>query len=148
MASFTGNGGYDQDGVYASVTERCPEAIVVVPPRTSAMPNDTAEVALRWPFTGYAARTFLASAAYAARALPARRDRHLQHIAEHDRMAWQKSPGYTTRARAEPAIGRLKQVIGRLRSHDDNRRTTEVDVAAQMLNRVMELGHPNYIRAA
>jgi hypothetical protein len=33
LASFTGDGAYDQEGVYASVTERHPEAVVVVPPR-------------------------------------------------------------------------------------------------------------------
>ena len=43
---------------------------------------------------------------------PIQRDRHLQQIAEHGRMAWQKASGYTTRARAEAAIGRFKQVIG------------------------------------
>ena len=32
MASFTGDGGYDQDRVYHSVTQRHPEAAVVKPP--------------------------------------------------------------------------------------------------------------------
>jgi hypothetical protein len=33
VASFTGDGAYDQDGVYASVAERHPEALIIVPPR-------------------------------------------------------------------------------------------------------------------
>ena len=33
VASFTGNGAYDQDRVYAGVAQRHPEAAVVVPPR-------------------------------------------------------------------------------------------------------------------
>jgi len=41
VVSFTGDGGYDQDRVYASVVGRHPEAAVVVPPRTSAVPSDT-----------------------------------------------------------------------------------------------------------
>ena len=61
---------------------------------------------------------------------PTQRDRHLQHvepkgspdIAKHGRMAWRKASGYTTRARAEAAIGRFKQVIG------DVRRTSGFDV--------------------
>ncbi len=125
VASFTGDGGYDQDRVYASVAERYPEATVVVPPRTTAVPSNTAETA------------------------PTQRDRHLQQIAEYGRMAWQKASGYTTRARAEAAIGRFKQVIGDgLRSRTDDRRATEVDVAVHALNRMMELGRPNYVRTA
>ena len=45
MASFTGDGAYDQDRVYACVAERHPEAAVVVRPRASAVPSDTAETA-------------------------------------------------------------------------------------------------------
>ena len=125
VASFTGDGGYDQDRVYAGVAERYPEAAVAVPPRATAVPSATAETT------------------------PTQRDRHLQHIAEHGRMAWQKASGYTTRARAEAAIGRFKQVIGdALRSRTDERRATEVDVAVHALNRMSELGRPNYVRTA
>jgi hypothetical protein len=123
VVSFTGDGAYDQDGVYASVAARHPEAAVIVPPRATAVPSATAETA------------------------PTQRDRHLQHIAEHGRMAWQTASGYTKRARAEAAIGRWKQVIGdRLRAHTDERRATEVDVAGYVLNRMLELGRPNYVR--
>ena len=84
-----------------------------------------------------------------AETAPTQRDRHLQRIAEHGRMTWQKASGYTTRARAEATIRRLKQVIGDgLRLHRDNRRTTEVDIAVHALNRLSELGRPNYVRAA
>jgi len=94
VASFTGDGAYDQDGVYASVAERHPEAAIVVPPRSTAVPSKTAENE------------------------PTQRDHHLRRIAEHGRMAWQKASGYTKRARAEAAIGRWKQVIGDgLRAH-------------------------------
>jgi hypothetical protein len=47
------------------------------------------------------------------------------------------------------AIGRWKQVIGDgLRSRMDERRATEVDVAVYALNRMLELGRPNYVRIA
>jgi len=82
VASFIGDGGYDQDRVYAGVAERYPEAAVVVPPRVTAVPSDTAATA------------------------PTQRDRHLQFIAEKGRMGWQKASGYTKRAKAEAAIGR------------------------------------------
>ena len=123
VASFTGDGAYDQDGVYASVAERYPEAAIIVPPRSTAVPSATAETA------------------------PTQRDRHLQLIAERGRMGWQKASGYTTRARAETVISRYKRVIGdELRSHTDERRATEMDVAVHVLNRMLELGRPNYVR--
>ena len=125
VAAFTGDGAHDQDGVYAGVAERHPEAAIVVPPRATAVPSKTAE------------------------SEPTRRDRHLRHIAEHGRRAWQKASGYTKRARAEAAIGRWKQVIGDgLRAHTDERRATEVEVAVQALNRMLELGRPSYVRLA
>ena len=44
-------------------------------------------------------------------------------------------------ARAETAISRYKRVIGdELRSHTEERRATEMDVAVYVLNRMLELG--------
>ena len=64
-------------------------------------------------------------------------------------MAWQRASGYTRRALAEAAVGRWKQVIeDGLRAHTDARRATEVDVAVHTLNRMLELGRPNYVRTA
>jgi hypothetical protein len=125
LASFTGDGAYDQEGVYTSVGERHPAAAVIVPPRATAVPSKPAESA------------------------PTQRDRHLQLIAERGRMAWQKASGYVKRARAETAISRYKRVIGDgLRSRTDERRATEVKVAVQVLNRMLELGRPKYVRMA
>ncbi len=125
VASFTGDGAYDQDRVYAGVTQRHPTAAVVVPPRATAVPSETAETA------------------------PTQRDCHLLHIAEHGRMAWQGKSGYNKRARVEATIGRWKQVIGdELRAHTDERRVTEVAVAVHALNRMLELGRPSYVRVA
>src|SRR3954454_43284 len=125
VASVTGDGASDQDGVYASVGERHPEAAVIVPPRATAVPSATAETA------------------------PTKRDRHLQLIAERGRMGWQKASGYTKRARAEATIGRFKRVIGDgLRSRTDQRQATEMDLAVQVLNRMLELGRPESVRIA
>jgi len=105
VASFTGDGGYDQDRVYDNVTQRHPDAAVVVPPRATAVPSDTAETA------------------------PTQRDGHLQHIAEHGRMAWQNASGHNRRARVEATMNRWKQVIGdELRAHTDERRAEAVKV--------------------
>ncbi len=116
IASFTGDGAYDQESVYAGVAERHPEAAVIVPPRSTAGPSGTAETA------------------------PTQRDRHLELIAEKGRMAWQKASGYNRRARAEAAIGRFKRVIGdELRSRTDECRATEMDIAVVALNRMLVL---------
>jgi len=125
VASFTADGAYDQDRVYADVAERHPEADVVVPPRSTAVPSESAETA------------------------PTRRDRHLQLIAEEGRMGWQKASGYNARARAEAAVGRFKQVIGDgLRSRTNGRRVTEVNIGVYTLNRMLELGRPESVRGA
>lgn len=125
MASFTADGAYDQEGVTAAIAERHPEAAVIVPPRSTAVPSEVAESA------------------------PTQRDRHLQSITKHGRAAWQKASGYTTRARVEATIGRFKQVIGDgLRCRTDQRRATEVDVAVHALNRMLELGRPISVRTA
>jgi len=84
-----------------------------------------------------------------AETAPTQRDRHVQHIAEHGRMAWQKASGYTKRDRAEAVISRFKQVIGDgLRSQTDERQATEVGVAVHVLNRMLDLGRPNSVRIA
>ena len=102
-----------------------PAAAIIVPPRSTAVPSETAGTA------------------------PTQRDRHLQFIAKHGRAAWQKTSGYTIRARAEAAIGRFKQVIGDgLRSRMDERRAAEVNVAVHALNRMLDLGRPISVRVA
>ena len=58
-------------------------------------------------------------------------------------------PGYTTRARAETAIGRFKYVIGDgLRSRTDDRQATEVDITVHARNRMVEFERPSDVRTA
>jgi hypothetical protein len=125
VASFTGDGAYDRDDVHAGVAARHPDAEVIVPPRSSAVPSDTAQTA------------------------PTRRDRHLRLIAERGRVGWQRASGYNGRALVEADISRWKRVIGDgLRSQTDGRQDTEVAVAADALNRMLQLGRPEYVRIA
>jgi len=77
LASFIGDGAYDQDNVTAAIAERYPDATIIVPPRSSAVLSNMAETA------------------------PTQRDRHLQHITEHGRTAWQKAVGYNLRPRRD-----------------------------------------------
>lgn len=123
VADVTADGAYDQGRTYDDVAERHPDAAVIVPPRATAVLSETAENA------------------------PTQRDRHLQCIAEHGRLGWQRRSGYNTRALVEAGIARWKQVIGNgLRSHAEDRRLTEVNVAVHVLNRMLELGRPISVR--
>jgi IS5 family transposase len=125
LASFVGDGAYDQIGIHGTVTQLHPDADVIIPPRSTAVPSDMAE------------------------GTPSQRDQHLQSIVEHGRMGWQKKSGYTLRALVETAISRLKRVIGdALRSRTDGRRATEVAIAIAALNRMLELGRPESVRVA
>src|SRR3954469_7178152 len=122
---FMGDGGYDRTGVYTALDERHPDAKVIIPPRADAVLSENAK-------TG-----------------PTQRDRHIQAIAETGRMAWQRDSGYNERARVEGQFARWKQVIGDgLRFHSDEARTTEVAIAAAVLNQMLDLGHPNSVRVA
>jgi hypothetical protein len=64
-------------------------------------------------------------------------------------MGWQRASGYNWRALVEADIGRYKRVIGdALRSPTGGRQMTEVAIAAASLtlNRMLELGRPEYVR--
>jgi hypothetical protein len=125
IASFTGNGASDRDDVYDAVIDRHPAAAVRVPPRSGAVLSQTAETA------------------------PTQRDRHLKAIAEHGRMGWQKASGHTWCALVEADISRWKRVIGDgLCSRTEGRQASEVAPAAGALNRMSELGRPEYVRIA
>ena len=125
VASFTADGAFDRDDVYAGVAARHPDAAVIVPPRSGAVLSDTADT------------------------VPTQRDRHIEAVAERGRMGWQKASGYNWRALVEADIGRFKRVIGDgLRSRTDGRQETEVAIAADVLNRMLDLGRPEYVRIA
>jgi hypothetical protein len=120
---FLGDGGYDRTGVYTALDERYLDAKVIVPPRADAVLSATADIE------------------------PTQRDRHIQAIAGKGRMAWQRDSGYNQRAGVEGQFARWKQVIGDgLRFHSDEARVTEVAIAAQVLNRMLD--RPNSVRVA
>jgi hypothetical protein len=120
VASLTGDGAFDRDDVCAEVVARHPEAAVIVPPRSGAVPSAVAKTA------------------------PTRRDEHLRCVAEHGRMGWQRASGHDWRALVEADVSRWKRVIGDgLRSRTHGRQETEAAIAAEVLNRMLELGRPN-----
>jgi hypothetical protein len=123
LASFTGDGAYDQGSLYYTMMDRDPEALIIVVPRATGVLSETADNN------------------------PTQRDQHLQGIASKGRIAWQKAPGYTKRSCVETTIGRYKRVISdALRFLNDERRGTEIRVAVHVLNRMSKLGRPTSVR--
>jgi len=125
LAAVVADGAYDQDNVYDTVAEHSAEAMVVVPPRATAVLSASAETD------------------------PTQRDRHIQVIAGHGRMGWQRASGYNARAGAEGAMSRYKRIIGdTLRSHARPAQEVETRIAVTVLNRMLDLGRPDSVRAA
>ncbi|WP_448205687.1 IS5 family transposase [Azospirillum sp. sgz302134] len=125
LAAFVADGAYDQTGVTETVAEHTPDAAVVVPPRSTAVPSANAATN------------------------PTQRDRPLRHIAKHGRMAWQKASRYNVRALVEAFFSRWKRVIGDgLRFRTEDRRNTEIAIAVRILNHMLDLGRPDSVRVA
>jgi hypothetical protein len=125
LAAVVADGAYDQDRVYDDVAGHSAEAAVVVPPRSTAVLSASAETD------------------------QTQRDRHIQAIAEQGRMGWQKTSGYNARAGAEGAMSRYKRIIGdTLRSHTRLAQEVETRIAVTVLNRMLDLGRPDSVRAA
>jgi transposase len=125
LAAVIADGAYDQDRVYDDVAEHSPEAVVIVPPRSTAVLSPSAETD------------------------PTQRDRHIQIIAEQGRMGWQRTSGYNARARVEGTMSRYKRIIGdTLRSHGRPSQEVETRIAVTVLNRMFDLGRPESVRAA
>lgn len=123
VISFTADGAYDWRSVYDEIAKRYPDAAVVVPPRCDAVPSSASDAELT------------------------QRDQHIHLLAERGRM--QVASGYNWRTLVEADASRFKRVIGDgLRSRTDLRRATEVAIAVSVLNRMLDLGRPQYVRTA
>jgi hypothetical protein len=123
---FLADGAYDGEPTCAALTERFGLAIkVAVPPRKNAVLSPDAAPN------------------------PSIRDHHIADIAAHGRLAWQKASGYNQRSRGETLMGRWKAVIGpKLKARGFENQKTEAKIGVQILNRMTELGRPNFERTA
>ena len=115
MERFTADGAYDKTIVYDLLAEKGVE--IVVPPAKNARVSrsDTA----------------------GARA----RNANVASVRELGRRQWKTQSGYHQQARVENAFYRYKQLIGgRLRSRNIVAQATEVRLAINVLNRMIDLG--------
>ncbi len=129
IASVTADGAYDGEPTYAAAAarQRHPPPEVVVPPRASAVPSlDGGNGGIQSP-----------------------RDRHIQLMAERDRMGWQRATGYGRRNHAETAMARYKHLIGRkLRARSLPAQKGEVAIAVAALNQIIRTAKPISVRVA
>lgn len=113
------DGAYDGEPIYQAVTGHTPDAAVVIPPRSTAVPSDTTETA------------------------STQRDRHIQMIKERGRLGWQRAVDYGRRSLGEVAMLRYKTLIGRsLHARTLPRQKTEAKVACKVINIMTGLGMP------
>lgn len=120
VGSMTADGAYDGQVVYDNVTQRHRDATVIIPPRSTAVASETPT---------------------------SQRDRHIQRIAEHGGINWQRSSGYCRRSLLETAMYRYKTIIGRrLQARTLFNQQTEAKIGCNVLNRMTNLGMPVSVR--
>jgi hypothetical protein len=77
ISAVFADGAYDGEPICRSVAAHTPDAAVIIPPRSTAVPSDTADTT--------------------------QRDRHIQLIGERGRLGWQRPVNYGKRSLAEIA---------------------------------------------
>jgi hypothetical protein len=78
---------------------------------------------------------------------PTSRDRHIAEIESKGRLAWQKSSLYNQRSQVKTLMGRWKTVIGsKLKARNFGNQKTKALIGVRVLNRMTELGRPNFQR--
>jgi hypothetical protein len=92
---------------------------VIIPPRSTAVPSDTAETA------------------------PTRRDRHPQAIQARGRLGWQKAVNYGRRSLGKVAMMRYKTLIGRrLHARTLSKQKAEAAAGCKVINVMTSFGMP------
>jgi hypothetical protein len=116
IASVTADGAYDGKVVYYAVANRHPDAEIIIPPRATAVPDETTVT---------------------------QRDRHITTIEEHGRMGWQRRSGYNRRSLVETAVYRYKTIVGRrLQARTLPTQRIEAKIGCNVLNRMTSFGMP------
>jgi hypothetical protein len=109
-------GAYDGETVYHVVTDRHPEADIVIPPRATAVPSTSGAP---------------------------QRNQHIATIEKHGRIGWQRHSGYNRRSIVETAMYRYKTIIGRrLLARTLSGQQGEAKIGCNVLNRMTSFGMP------
>jgi hypothetical protein len=122
VAQFIADGAYDGDPTSDLLIERFGETveIIIPPPKNAVSSPDAVDT-------------------------PTLRDQRIAAIRTRGRMAWQVSSGYNQRSRAETQMGRWKMVIGsKLKARNFPNQKTEANIGAYILNKMTEIGRPEF----
>src|SRR5271167_3582406 len=120
VASVIADGAYDGETVYDAVTDRHPNADIIIPPRATAVPSASGAT---------------------------QRDQHIATIEKHGHIGWQRRSGYNRRSLVETAMYRYKTIIGRrLLARTLSGQQVEAKIGCNVLNRMTGFGMPATIR--
>ena len=122
VSQFLADGAYDGEPTSDLLHDRFGTKIeIIIPPPKNAVPSpDAADN-------------------------PTLRDQRIAAISTGGRMAWQVSSGYNQRSRGETQMGRWKTVIGpKLKARSFPNQKTEAKIGAYILNKMTELGRPEF----
>ena len=118
----TADGAYDKGPVYNAVSEKFPNAEIIIPPDSDAVYNKTNHP---------------------------QRNRNLQEITTFGRMNWQRARDYGRRNYSELCIQRYKRMLGnQMHSREFSRQETEAMIGCGALNKMTSLGMPISYRSA
>jgi hypothetical protein len=105
------------------VAERDPAAMVVIPPRSTAVSESTTT--------------------------PTQRHGHIQSLADKGRLGGQWDTNYGKRFKAETAMARYKRILGdHLHARKLPGQQTEAAIGVAVLTRMIDVGHPASVRVA
>jgi len=127
LASFTADGAYDKELVYAAVQDRHPErrTRVIIPPRKDAVLGPGTATAF------------------------SDRNRHIRKIDRVGRREWHLRSGYSKRSRVENVVYRYKATFGdEMKARTLAAQRVEARIGCKILNKMTSLGMPESYRAA
>jgi hypothetical protein len=115
------DGAYDDEPTYQTVAERDAATTVVIPPRSTAVSESSADAT--WG--------------------------HIQSLADKGRLGWQRETDYGKRAKAETAMSRYKRILGdHLHARKLSAQQAEAAIGVAAFNSMINAGRPDSVRIA
>ena len=124
LASASGDGAYDTEGVYEDLAAHSPDrrTTVTIPPQKDALLAPESDVLQD-------------------------RNRHIRTINKVGRREWHKRSGFSKRSRVENTVYRYKTIIGReMKGRTVAGQRVEARIGSKILNTMASLGMPESYR--
>lgn len=121
IQKITADGAYDGTPTYDRIAAHDIGIDIAIPPRATAVPSGVDP--------------------------PTQRDRHLEMIQAHGRLAWQAVVGYGQRALVETMMSVYKTIVdAKLRSRHPDTQQTEASIGVAVVNRMLAVARPHSVR--